>query len=129
MLKVGLTGGLGSGKSTASQFFESMGAYVLDADVTAKELIDNNKDVQKELVKEFGTDIIDASEKIEKKKCEERNWKMCRLLDKPQNKLLNRHKVKSEKYEKYEERNVKKEIEKCADYWISLRANFSTGIK
>ena len=68
MLKVGLTGGLGSGKSTASQFFESMGAYVLDADVTAKELIDNNKDVQKELVKEFGTDIIDASEKIDKKK-------------------------------------------------------------
>ena len=45
-----------------------MGAYVLDADVTAKELIDNNKDVQKELVKEFGTDIIDASEKIDKKK-------------------------------------------------------------
>ena len=69
MLKVGLTGGLGSGKSTASQFFESLGAYVLDADVTAKELIDNNKDVQKELVKEFGTDIIDASEKIDK-----RNW-------------------------------------------------------
>ena len=68
MLKVGLTGGLGSGKSTASQFFESMGAYVLDADVTAKELIDNNKDVQRELVKEFGTDIIDASEKIDKKK-------------------------------------------------------------
>jgi len=67
MLKVGLTGGLGSGKSTASQFFESMGAYVLDADVTAKELIDNNRDVQKELVKEFGTDIIDASEKIDKK--------------------------------------------------------------
>jgi len=68
MLKVGLTGGLGSGKSTASQFFESLGAYVLDADVTAKELIDKNKDVQKELVKEFGTDIIDASEKIDKKK-------------------------------------------------------------
>ena len=28
MLKVGLTGGLGSGKSTASKFFESMGAYI-----------------------------------------------------------------------------------------------------
>ncbi len=68
MLKVGLTGGLGSGKSTASKYFESLGAYVLDADVTAKELIDKNKNVQKELIKEFGTDIIDASEKIDKKK-------------------------------------------------------------
>ena len=58
MLKVGLTGGLGSGKSTASRFFKSLGAYVLDADVTAKTLLDNNEDVQNELVKEFGTDII-----------------------------------------------------------------------
>ena len=35
MLKVGLTGGLGSGKSTASKFFELMGAYILDADKAA----------------------------------------------------------------------------------------------
>ncbi|GIS36266.1 MAG: hypothetical protein Ct9H90mP7_2740 [Candidatus Neomarinimicrobiota bacterium] len=54
MLKVGLTGGLGSGKSTASRFFKSLGAYVLDADQKAKTLLDNNEDVQKELVKEFG---------------------------------------------------------------------------
>ena len=68
MLKVGLTGGLGSGKSTASQFFESMGAYILDADKAAKNLIDNSKNVQNELIKEFGTDIIDISGKIDKKK-------------------------------------------------------------
>ena len=68
MLKVGLTGGLGSGKSTASRFFKSLGAYVLDADVTAKTLLDNNEDVQKELVKEFGTDIIGVTEKVDKKK-------------------------------------------------------------
>lgn len=68
MLKVGLTGGLGSGKSTASKFFKSLGAYVLDADLTAKTLLDNNKDVQNELVKEFGTDIIGVTEKVDKKK-------------------------------------------------------------
>ena len=68
MLKVGLTGGLGSGKSTASKFFESMGAYILDADEAAKNLIDNSKKVQSELIKEFGTDIIDISGKIDKKK-------------------------------------------------------------
>ena len=66
MLKVGLTGGLGSGKSTASKFFESMGAYILDADKAAKNLIDNSKNVQSELIKEFGTDIIDISGKIDK---------------------------------------------------------------
>ena len=42
MLKVGLTGGLGSGKSTASKFFESMGAYILDADEAEKNLISNS---------------------------------------------------------------------------------------
>ena len=68
MLKVGLTGGLGSGKSTASRFFKSLGAYVLDADATAKTLLDNNEDVQNELVKEFGTDIIGVTEKVDKKK-------------------------------------------------------------
>jgi dephospho-CoA kinase len=68
MLKVGLTGGLGSGKSTASKFFESMGAYILDADEAAKNLIDNSKKVQSELIKEFGTDIIDISGNIDKKK-------------------------------------------------------------
>ena len=36
MLKIGLTGGIGSGKSTASKFFEKLGAFVLDADKEAK---------------------------------------------------------------------------------------------
>jgi dephospho-CoA kinase len=36
MLKVGLTGGLGTGKSTASRFFKKLGAFILDADNSAK---------------------------------------------------------------------------------------------
>ena len=43
MLKVGLTGGLGSGKSTASKFFNSLGAFILDADNAAKKLIESGK--------------------------------------------------------------------------------------
>ena len=43
MLKVGLTGGIGSGKSTASQHFGLLGAYVLDADEEAKNLITTNE--------------------------------------------------------------------------------------
>ena len=68
MLKVGLTGGLGSGKSTASRFFKSLGAFILDADNTAKKLIENDENVKEELIKEFGTDIMDASSNVDKQK-------------------------------------------------------------
>ena len=68
MLKVGLTGGLGSGKSTASKFFNSLGAFILDADNAAKKLIESSKKVKNELIKEFGTDIMDANSNVDKKK-------------------------------------------------------------
>ena len=68
MLKVGLTGGLGSGKSTASKFFNSLGAFILDADNAAKKLIESSKEVKNELIKEFGTDIMDANSNVDKKK-------------------------------------------------------------
>ena len=68
MLKVGLTGGIGSGKSTASRYFESLGAFVLDADDEAKNLIMSNETVQHELISEFGTDIIDGTGRVNKKK-------------------------------------------------------------
>ena len=68
MLKVGLTGGIGSGKSTASQYLETLGACVFDADKEAKELINTDETVQHELISEFGTDIIDANDQIDKAK-------------------------------------------------------------
>jgi len=68
MLKMGLTGGLGSGKSTASKFFKSLGAFILDADNCAKNLIETNKEIKEELIKEFGTDIMNANSSIDKKK-------------------------------------------------------------
>ena len=68
MLRVGLTGGIGSGKSTASQHFNSLGAYVINADEEAKNLISTNETVQNELIAEFGTDIIDGTENVNKKK-------------------------------------------------------------
>ena len=68
MLKIGLTGGLGSGKSTASKFFKSLGAFILDADNSAKNLIETNKEIKEELIKEFGTDIMNANSSIDKKK-------------------------------------------------------------
>ena len=68
MLRVGLTGGIGSGKSTASNFFEAFGSFVINADEEAKKLIASNETVQHELIAEFGTDIIDVSGQINKAK-------------------------------------------------------------
>ncbi len=68
MLRIGLTGGIGSGKSTASQHFKSLGAYVMNADIEAKNLIDTKETVQHELISEFGTDIIDGTGTVNKQK-------------------------------------------------------------
>ena len=68
MLRVGLTGGIGTGKSTASNFFKKLGAFVFDADAEAKNLLSSNDIVQHELISEFGTDIINPSGEIDKKK-------------------------------------------------------------
>ena len=68
MLRVGLTGGIGTGKSTASNFFKEIGAFVFDADTEAKNLLSSNDVVQHELISEFGTDIINPSGEIDKKK-------------------------------------------------------------
>ena len=68
MLKVGLTGGIGSGKSELSRFFEKWGAYIFDADKEAKIIIDTKESVQKEIIAEFDTNILNAENKIDRKK-------------------------------------------------------------
>ena len=40
MLRIGLTGGIGTGKSTASKILSDLGAYIFDADKEAKEILD-----------------------------------------------------------------------------------------
>ena len=68
MLKIGLTGGIGSGKSEVSKFFNSWGAFIFDADKEAKNIINNNKLAQQEIIKEFGSDVINADNIIDKQK-------------------------------------------------------------
>ena len=68
MLKVALTGGIGSGKSEVSTLFSKWGAYIFDADTIAKQILDKNKTAQKELILEFGSDVISAEGIIDKKK-------------------------------------------------------------
>lgn len=68
MLKIGLTGGIGCGKSTASEYFKELGAYIFNADTEAKKLLTNNPTVQSELIAEFGSDIIGPDNTIVKEK-------------------------------------------------------------
>ena len=68
MLKVGLTGGMGTGKSTASDIFRKLGAFIFDADKEAKLLLDTSKSIQNELITEFGTDILNSENKIDRTK-------------------------------------------------------------
>ncbi len=68
MLKVGLTGGIGSGKSTASSILAKLGSYIFDADAEAKKILNNNKEVQKNIIEEFGSDVLDHDRLIDKKK-------------------------------------------------------------
>lgn len=68
MLKIGLTGGIGSGKSTVSKLFESWGAYIFDADKEAKNILENNETAQSEIIAEFGTDVLNQNNLIDKTK-------------------------------------------------------------
>jgi len=68
MLKVGLTGGIGSGKSAVSSLFEEWGAFIFDADAVAKDILNNDPTAQSEIIAEFGTDVLNKDGKIEKNK-------------------------------------------------------------
>ena len=58
MKKIGITGGIGSRKSAVRNIFNLWGAYIFDADQEAKAIIDKNKIAQKEIIEEFGTDVV-----------------------------------------------------------------------
>ena len=58
MLRVGLTGGLGSGKSTAAILFARHGAYVLQADEIARELMQPGEAVYNSIVQHFGPSVV-----------------------------------------------------------------------
>ncbi|HMT74205.1 MAG TPA: dephospho-CoA kinase [Chitinophagaceae bacterium] len=56
MLLIGLTGGIGSGKSTVAKVFETLGIPVYYADDAAKRLMNTNPSLKQEIVRHFGTE-------------------------------------------------------------------------
>ena len=65
MLILGVTGGLGSGKSTACSFFREFGCEIFDADVEAKRILFSSEIVKQKLVESFGAEIL-VNDKINK---------------------------------------------------------------
>ena len=60
MLKIGLTGGIGCGKTTVSKLFEQLGVSVIDADETAHQLVEPGQPALQAIVKIFGANIVNA---------------------------------------------------------------------
>ncbi len=58
MKKIGITGGIGSGKSIVCQVFQTLGCKIYSADESAKKLIDSNSEIKKAVIHSFGEDIF-----------------------------------------------------------------------
>src|SRR5579864_675593 len=68
MIRVGLTGGIASGKSTVAAFLRDRDYQVLDADALARELLEPSQDSYKEVLQEFGREILSPSGAVDRKK-------------------------------------------------------------
>ncbi len=56
MLRVGITGGIGSGKSTVSRIFEVLGIPVYYADAAARRLMNEDQELKKKIINLFGNE-------------------------------------------------------------------------
>lgn len=66
MIKVGVTGGIGSGKTTFCREWEELGAYVVYADDLAKKLMNEDEELRSKIVKVFGEQSYDASGNLDR---------------------------------------------------------------
>ena len=67
-LKVGITGGIGSGKSTVCKVFKLLGVSVFEADLVAKKLMDSDDRIKTGLVNLFGESVYTPSGIVDRKK-------------------------------------------------------------
>lgn len=61
---VGLTGGIGSGKSSAANFFIELGIDVIDADEESKNILDSNIEAKNKFIDSFGKEFLDTNNNI-----------------------------------------------------------------
>ena len=69
MMKIiGLTGGIGSGKSTVSRFLAELGAVIIDADKVGHQVLESDTDVKQQVIAAFGPQILTPDGEIDRKK-------------------------------------------------------------
>lgn len=68
MKVIGLTGGIGSGKSTVSRMLRGLGAKIIDADQVAREIVEKGKPALKEIAETFGEDTLLEDGTLDRKK-------------------------------------------------------------
>lgn len=68
MKKIGITGGIGSGKSTVCEIFKLLGVAVFHADMEARNLQDNDLQIKNQLMGLFGKDIYFSDGQLDRKK-------------------------------------------------------------
>lgn len=67
MIKVGITGGIGSGKTTVCKVFRVLGIPVFEADTTAKQLMNTDAELREKLIGLFGTAVYQPDQTIDRK--------------------------------------------------------------
>ena len=68
MIVIGLTGSIGSGKSTVSNYLIKKGYIVIDSDLIAREIVEKGRPALRELEEVFGSKIIDADGTLDRKR-------------------------------------------------------------
>ena len=68
---IGLTGGIGSGKSAAADFFQNEGISVIDTDQLSRKVIEKDTPGYSKVVDSFGTNILDNNDSIDRAKLRE----------------------------------------------------------
>ncbi len=68
MIKVGLTGGIATGKSTVASIFRRMGVPVIDSDAIAREVVEPGTEGYKRVVEAFGPEILDGNGRVDRRR-------------------------------------------------------------
>lgn len=79
---IGLTGGIGSGKTAVSETFEDLGITVVDADLASRVVVEKGKPCLEKIAEHFGEDILNENNELDRAKLreiifnssEEKNW-------------------------------------------------------